>query len=262
MPRDLTWWQMSPITPDQRRLAEMIAQSKYCVALTGAGLSTASGIPDFRSPGGLWTQVNPMDVANIDVWRTDPARFWEFYRHRLDIPDTFEPNDGHLALTELHRRGKLKGIITQNIDGLQQKAGIDDVVEVHGSVRKLVCACGHEVSREAGLALFKDDGVPYCPECAQPMKPDVILFGEMLPEEALARAYALALHCDLMLCIGSSLQVYPVAELPSYARIGGAALAVITKVSAYDHLADVHLDGDIAEELPGVLAALDEMQAA
>jgi NAD-dependent deacetylase len=245
-------------TSKQQRLAEMIRRARCTIIITGAGLSTSSGIPDFRSAGGLWTQVDPMKVAHIDVWRTDPARFWQFYRHRLDIPDHFEPNAGHRAIVKLVERGLVAGVVTQNIDGLQQKAGLDDIVEIHGSVRHLICVCGFSIERTAGLTLFADNGVPYCPNCQQPLKPDVVLFGEMLDEQALARAYGMAYACDLMICVGSSLQVYPVAELPQYAQAGGAQLAIISHDSAYDHLADVRLTGDIAEELPGVVSALDQ----
>lgn len=234
------------------------------MVLTGAGISTPSGIPDFRSSGGLWTQVDPMEVAHIDVWRTNPVRFWEFYRHRLDVPDTFAPNNAHYALTDLQRRGLLAGVITQNIDGLHQKAGLEDVIEIHGSVRTLVCPCGADFTRETALNFFAADGVPYCPQCADAgfevaLKPDVVLFGEMLPETALARAYALAYGCDLMLCIGSSLSVQPVAELPAYAAAGGAKVVVIAHVSDYDEFATLHLHGDVAVELAGVLTAVAEL---
>jgi len=237
----------------------MIAGSKRCVALTGAGISTASGIPDFRSPSGLWARVNPMEIAHIDVWRKAPERFWDFYWDRLDIAEHFQPNPAHLALAALQRAGRLVGLITQNIDGLHQKAGSADVVEVHGSVRKLVCRCGYQVDRQRGHELAEANGVPYCPCCGEQLKPDVTLFGEVLPQAAIERAFELADDCDLMLCIGSSLEVMPVAELPAQAQASGARLVVITHLSHYDELADVHLDGEIVDELDGVMQALGEI---
>lgn len=258
---------MADVTAGQRQLAEMIRDSEFCVALTGAGISVPSGIPDFRSEGGLWSEVDPQEVCTIDVWATDPEKFWRFYRDRLDIPASFEPNGAHRALVSLEKAGSLQGLITQNIDGLHQKAGAAAVIEIHGSVRKLVCPCGAEFAREVSEPLFRENGVPYCPECAaagdheQPLKPDVVLFGEMLSEYDLGRCYALAYNCDLMICVGSSLVVEPVCSLPRYAQEGGARLAVISKSSAYDEHCDVHLDGDVESELEGVLAALSELQA-
>lgn len=205
-----------------------------------------------------------MTVAHIDVWRSNPERFWAFYRDRLNIPDIYQPNAAHYALAELARRGLLHATITQNIDGLHQKAGSEDVIEMHGSVRTLVCPCGASYPREYLAGLLADNGVPYCPECArhgdpdQPLKPDVVLFGETLPDGAVERAYALAYECDLMLCIGSSLTVHPVASLPEYARHGGARLAIIAHETAYDRVASFRLTGDVAEELTGVMAAIDE----
>lgn len=238
----------------------MIAASERCVALTGAGISTASGIPDFRSPEGLWARVDPMEVAHIDTWRKAPERFWDFYWDRLDVAEHYQPNAAHLALARLQRSGRLTGLITQNVDGLHQKAGSNDVVEVHGSVRKLVCLCGYQVDRQRGRELVEANGVPYCPCCGEQLKPDVTLFGEILPQAAIERAFELADRCDLMLCIGSSLEVMPVAELPAQAQAGGARLVVITHLSHYDELADVHLDGEIVEELDGVMQALDELE--
>jgi NAD-dependent deacetylase len=232
------------------------------VVLTGAGLSTASGIPDFRSDGGLWTQIDPTESAHIDVWRKHPQRFWSFYRQRLDIPDTFSPNAAHYALAELYANKEITAVITQNIDGLQQKAGLKDVIELHGSVRTLVCECGSEYKRENAWPLFAENGVPYCPLCARVLKPDVTLFGENLPRKALARAYGLAYACDLMLVVGSSLSVYPAAELPAYAAAGGATTVCISHESEYDEFADLCLHGEIVAELTGVVEALRTLSSA
>jgi NAD-dependent deacetylase len=219
-----------------------------------------SGIPDFRSPGtGLWANVDPMEVAHISVWRSDPARFWGFYGHRFEVLDDKQPNGAHRALVELERRGLLAGVVTQNIDGLHAAAGTRDPVEVHGSVRGASClACGRGYPQAETRARLAADaeGVPRC-DCGAPLKPDVVLFGEYLPDAAMARAQALAENAGLMLAIGSSLEVYPVAGLPAATLAAGGALAVITKgPTPYDDDAAVRLSGDVVEELEAVVAAL------
>jgi NAD-dependent deacetylase len=247
----------------RRLLAELVRDSRRVVALTGAGVSVPSGIPDFRSPGGLWSQVDPERHAHLDVWREEPERFWRFYRERLDVSGV-EPNGGHRALAELERGGRLEAIITQNIDGLHQAAGSREVVEVHGSVRTASCSCGARYERERVQRLLGVDGVPYCPSCMgdglygqfRPLKPDVVLFGEELPADALARAYQLVYDCDLLICAGSSLTVHPVADLAPFAQEHGARLAIVSRWSALDERADVVLRGEIDAELGELAAAL------
>jgi NAD-dependent protein deacetylase/lipoamidase len=242
------------------RLAELIRSAGPVVALTGAGISVPSGIPDFRSPGtGLWENVDPMAVAHISVWRRDPARFWSFYGQRFALLDGKRPNGAHLALTELERRGLLAGVITQNIDGLHAAAGTADPVEVHGSVRTASCLrCGFRLPlAETRERLAADpEGVPRC-DCGAPLKPDVVLFGEFLPEDAMARAQTLAESAGLMLAIGSSLEVHPVAGLPGETLMRGGRLALVTMgPTPYDDVAEVKLSGDVVTELEAVLAAL------
>jgi len=242
------------------RLAELMRESVSVVALTGAGISVPSGIPDFRSPGtGLWANVDPMEVAHIEVFRRDPGRFWSFYGQRFHALDDKQPNGAHELLAEWERRGRLDAVITQNIDGLHAAAGSRTVVEVHGSVASSRCpTCGARFPlHEVRLRLDKDpDGIPRC-DNGHPLKPDVILFGEDLPVAALAHARQLARTADLMLCIGTSLEVYPVSELPSITLAEGGQVAVITKGHTdYDRLAAVRLDGDVVEELEAVDAAL------
>jgi NAD-dependent deacetylase len=242
-------------------LAELIAESKYTVALTGAGISVPSGIPDFRTPReGLWEKVDPMEVAHIDAFREDPSRFWGFYRPRFQSLGSKEPNAAHEALAELERRGLLAGVITQNIDMLHVKAGSENVVEVHGSIRTSSCQSCGEVFQLADVdALFDDAGVAICSACDGPVKPDVVLFGEMLDAASMLEAERLATETDLMLCVGSSLEVFPVAGLPSVTLGAGGQLAIVTQgPTAFDHDAVVKLDGDVAEELPAVLAALTQ----
>jgi NAD-dependent deacetylase len=230
------------------------------VALTGAGISVPSGIPDFRSPGtGLWANVDPMEVAHISVWRRDPARFWSFYGQRFAVLDGKRPNGAHHALAELERRGLLAGVITQNIDGLHAAAGTRDPIEVHGSVRTASCLwCGLAfdlvVVRERANGDI--EGVPRC-DCGAPLKPDVVLFGEMLPEEAMERALALAAGAGLMLAVGSSLEVWPVAGLPGDTLAAGGRLAIVTKgETPYDADATVKLSGDVEQELEALVDAL------
>ncbi len=237
------------------RLAELIVSSGPVVALTGAGISVPSGIPDFRTPGkGIWENVDPMEVAHISVWRRDPARFWSFYGQRFALLDGKQPNGAHFALVELERRGLLSGVITQNIDGLHAAAGTVDPIEVHGSIRTASClSCGASFS----LAETRQRGeLPRC-DCGQPLKPDVVLFGEFLPEEAMARASSLASSAGLMLAIGSSLEVWPVAQLPADTLDAGGRLALVTMgPTPYDSEAVVKLSGDVEEELSAVVAAL------
>jgi NAD-dependent protein deacetylase/lipoamidase len=219
-----------------------------------------SGIPDFRSPGtGLWAKVDPMEVAHVSVWRRDPARFWGFYGQRFAVLDGKRPNGAHHALVELERRGLLAGVITQNIDGLHAAAGTRDPIEVHGSVRSASClSCGASFVLADVRARAEADleGVPRC-DCSRPLKPDVVLFGELLPVEAMERASALAAGAGLMLAVGSSLEVWPVAGLPEETLTAGGRLALVTKgPTPYDAHATVKLSGDVEEELQALIAAL------
>jgi NAD-dependent deacetylase len=245
---------------DVERLAGLIREADSVVALTGAGISVPSGIPDFRSPGtGLWANVDPMAVAHIDVFRRDPQRFWHFYGDRFHVLDDKEPNGAHHALVELERRGHLDAVITQNIDRLHRRAGSSDIVEVHGTIDHSSCLiCGQQVTLEEVRRRLDaaEDGVPRC-DGGDPLKPDVVLFGEFLPEEALRRAYALAAGADVLLCIGSSLEVHPVAGLPDLTRQAGGAVAIVTQgTTPFDAVASVRLSGDVVAELQGLVSVL------
>jgi NAD-dependent deacetylase len=242
------------------QLAELIRTAGSVVALTGAGISVPSGIPDFRSPRtGLWENVDPMEVAHIDVFHRAPERFWHFYGHRFQSLEDKEPNPAHYAVAELERAGLLDAVITQNIDRLHARAGSERLIEVHGSIAHSSClVCGLRY----GLGDVRDrqegdpDGVPRC-DCGQPLKPDVVLFGEYLPVEAITRAEALAAGADLLLCIGSSLEVYPVAQLPDTTLAAGGKVAVLTQgPTPFDSRAVVRMGGDVVDELSAVLTAL------
>ena len=243
------------------RVAALIREAGSAVALTGAGISVPSGIPDFRTPGtGLWQNVDPMEVAHIDVFRRDPERFWHFYGHRFQSLEDKEPNGAHRALARLQDAGLVSAVITQNIDRLHAKAGSRDLVEVHGSIARSSCqTCRERYPLGEVRARQSADpaGIPRC-DCGQPLKPDVVLFGEYLPVAALTRAEHLAAEADLMLCIGSSLEVYPVAQLPQITLDTGGKIAVITHgPTPYDGRAAARCGGDVEAEMAEIVAALD-----
>jgi NAD-dependent deacetylase len=241
-------------------LARLIRAQQPCVALTGAGISTESGIPDFRSASGIWARFDPMEVATIDAFRRRPEGVWEFYAARLDVLDGARPNAGHLALAELERRGLLAAVITQNVDTLHGLAGSREVVEVHGSIRRAVClTCGREEASDAFLPQLREGAVPRCLECGAVLKPGVVMFGELLPEAELARAERLAREAELVLVVGSTLEVWPVAGLAERAR----RLAIVNRgPTALDHRADLRIEGAAGQVLSAVLAVLDAVEQA
>jgi NAD-dependent deacetylase len=250
----------SDTTDVHHALAGLIQDAGSVVALTGAGISVPSGIPDFRTPGtGIWENVDPFEVAHIDAFHRDTPRFWKFYRPRFNDLGGKQPNRAHLALAELEALDRLDAVITQNIDRLHVKAGSERVVEVHGSIATSSCTtCTTSYPLENVGELFDDDGVATCACCMGKVKPDVVLFGEMLPESAIAAAQELCENADLLLCIGTSLEVYPVAGLPELTLANGGEIAIITQgPTPYDEAARLRLNGDVVVELGAVLAALD-----
>jgi NAD-dependent deacetylase len=200
-----------------------------------------------------------MEVAHIDAWRADPERFWRFYGNRFQALEGKQPNGAHLALVELERRGRLDAVITQNIDMLHRKAGTRELIEVHGTIESSSCLrCGEgQPLAEVRTRLVADPaGVPRC-DCGEALKPDVVLFGEWLSEETLDRAYALAAAADVLLCVGTSLEVHPIAQLPGITRANGGEVVLVTQgPTPWDGRAAVKLDGDVVAELRAVLAAL------
>jgi NAD-dependent deacetylase len=237
----------------------MLEAASSAVAFTGAGVSVPSGIPDFRTPEkGLWTKVDPMEVAHIGVFERDPERFWSYYRPRFQSLGDKKPNRAHEALAELERRGLIEAVITQNIDRLHRAAGSEEVIEVHGSIETSSCLdCGASFGLAEVDDLFDPRGVAICTDCGGAIKPDVVLFGELLPEEAIARATELAEGAEVMLCVGSSLAVHPVAGLPQLTLAHGGSLAIVTKgETPYDRDAELKLDGEVDEELSALVAAL------
>jgi NAD-dependent deacetylase len=236
------------------RLATLIRERQPCVVLTGAGISTESGIPDFRSATGIWKDVDPFEVASIDAFRRDPERVWDFYRGRIEMLLQAEPNPAHVALAALEQAGFVQAVITQNIDRLHTRAGSRDVIEVHGSISTAVCLeCGTQETVDAVLVQLETRRAPLCLACGAILKPGVVMFGELLPAAAMQRATELARSAELMLVIGSSLEVWPVAGLP----LEAASLAIVNAgPTALDEHATLKVDGSAGEALTSVLAAL------
>lgn len=237
------------------RLADLIRTHRPCVVLTGAGVSTESGIPDFRSAGGIWAQVDPYEVASIDGFRRDPARVWEFYARRLAVLADAAPNEGHLALARLEQLGLVDAVITQNVDGLHQRAGSREVLEVHGSIRGAVCLrCGASPGFERVLELLP---LPVC-ACGAILKPGVVMFGEPMPVAAFERATELSRAAGLLLVVGSSLEVHPVAGLPYETVAAGGKVAIVNRdPTPFDADAELVLGGSAGAALHAAVQALD-----
>jgi len=228
---------------------ELICKSKRAVVLTGAGISTPSGIPDFRSEGtGLWSYDEPLEVASLTTFRYQPERFFEWMRPLISCIINAEPNPAHLAIARMEHAGYIKSIITQNIDNLHQKAGSINVYETHGTMQSMSCTgCFQRTASASHIQILVEDGkLPICPHCGGLLKPDVILFGEQMPHEA-------AQTCDLMLVAGSSLEVLPVANLPMQALDRGAHLIIINQTPTY---LGVRADVLITEDVAGVIPAI------
>lgn len=236
--------------------AELLRKAQRSVVLTGAGISTPSGIPDFRSEGtGLWSRDEPLEAASLNTFRTDPEKFYAWFRPIAGQIFDARPNQAHLALAELEKEGHIGSTVTQNIDLLHQKAGSKNVIELHGSLATLSCTqCFQQVEAHPYLKPFVEKGeTPKCPSCGAILKPDVILFGEQLPQKAWFDAQRACRACDLMMVAGSSLEVLPVASLPIQAIDRGAHLIILNNTSTYlDVRADSVLLGDVADIIPAI----------
>src|ERR1700690_3846862 len=237
-------------------IAELLRKAQRAVVLTGAGLSTPSGIPDFRSEGtGLWSHDEPREAASLNTFRTDPGKFYAWFRPLASQIFDAKPNQAHTALAQLEREGHIHSIVTQNIDLLHQKAGSINDIEMHGSLATFSCTqCFQQVQAIPYLKPFVEKGeTPRCPSCGAVLKPNVILFGEQLPQKALFDAQRACRACDLMVVAGSSLEVLPVASLPMQALDSGAHLVILNNSSTYlDVRADSVLKGDVADMLPAI----------
>jgi len=238
-----------------KKTAEILVKSKYVIVFTGAGVSTESGIPDFRGPQGLWKRIDP-EKFTINYFISNPDEVWRLFIDYLMINSNVKPNPAHKAIAELEALGIVKSVITQNIDGLHQKAGSRKVVELHGNLRYAVCVnCGNKISLEEAIKIFKESGsAPRCPRCGGLLKPDVIFFGEPLPQGAVKVAFEEARRADVVLVVGSSLIVTPAAYVPMVAKESGAKLIIVNlEKTAMDHLADIIIRGRAGEILPKIV---------
>jgi NAD-dependent deacetylase len=229
-----------------RALGHLIRDNQPCVVLTGAGVSTESGIPDFRSASGIWQRFDPYEVASIDAFRRNPERVWEFYNLRLDVLAEARPNPAHRAIAELEARGLVRAVVTQNVDRLHEEAGSRDVIEVHGSIGAAQClSCGRREDDVRPLL-----PLPLCAACGAVLKPGVVMFGELLPVEAMDRATMLAREAALLLVVGTSLEVWPVAGLPDETLAHGGKIAIVNREpTAYDDRAELVVRGSAGEAL-------------
>jgi NAD-dependent protein deacetylase/lipoamidase len=240
------------------RLADLILRRGPAAVLTGAGISTESGIPDFRSPTGIWAHYDPQEYATVDAFTADPVKVWGWYALRFRALTDAKPNAGHLALAALERTGHVSAIVTQNIDLLHERAGSREVVEVHGSIRTSTCPrCRAQYGVDEVLRLLDREPAPRCEACGEVLKPDVVFFGELLPEAAITRAYELARSAGVLLVVGSTLEVWPVSQLPDETRRGGGQIAIVNiGPTSFDDRAAVRIEGASGETLAALAASL------
>jgi NAD-dependent deacetylase len=243
-----------------QRAADLIRNARSGLALTGAGVSAESGIPTFRGEGGLWTKFDPIKVASIEYFMSDPGAYWKVSRERGAVALAARPNPGHHALAALERSGHLVGVVTQNTDGLHQESGTRNVIELHGSGRTVECLdCGNREPRSEVQARLEVEMPPRCRICGgRFLKPTVVLFGEPLPKAAIRQALELARQADVMLVVGTSLVVYPAADIPLVAIQSGGQLVVINaEPTPFDERAAVVVRGKSGEVLPELVALID-----
>lgn len=239
--------------------ARLIEKSNLAVFFTGAGISTPSGIPDFRGTQGLWNRDNPMEVASLTAYQKHPDRFFAWFHKLASVSYHARPNAAHFAVEKLERKGKFKGVITQNIDGLHIRAGSINVLELHGSLKTAHCVENyHVISGEDYLPEFIRSGsIPYCPQCRSMLKPDIILYEEMLPQGIWESADILSKKCDLMVVVGSSLEVVPASSIPYTAVQNGARLIIINLSNTpLDNHADLVIQDDVNIILPKIIESI------
>jgi NAD-dependent deacetylase len=242
-----------------QRAAELLSAARRGLAFTGAGVSAESGIPTFRGEGGLWTQYDPVKVSSIEFFLEDPTNYWQPAKERGRVVLAARPNPGHYALAALEEAGHLAAVVTQNTDGLHQDSGSRHVIEMHGSGRTVQCLdCGAREPRAEVQARLDIEMPPRCRMCEGIfLKPTVVLFGEAMPVPAVEEAFSLARDADVMLVVGSSLVVYPAAEIPIVAVRAGAPLIVINaEPTPFDRLAEVVIHGRSGEVLPELVSLI------
>jgi NAD-dependent deacetylase len=239
-----------------REAAELARRARTITVFTGAGISAESGIPTYRGEGGLWKRYDPAKYADIGYFRKDPTYYWSFFRDvRYEALVRSAPNPGHLAIAGLEAAGRGGTVITQNIDGLHQQAGSTQVIELHGNTRFIGCLeCGATYEFDEVKAKVVTQLPPLCDACGGLLKPKVVFFGEALPPGAMEAAAEAASTCDLLLVVGSTLQVFPAASIPLVARRAGAWVVIVNVgPTAMDELADVVIDGKAGAVLPAIL---------
>jgi len=231
-------------------VADLIAKSRHCVVFTGAGMSAESGVPTFRGSGGLWERYRPEELATPEAFARDPVLVWKWYKWRQEIVYNARPNPGHYAIAKLEEAGVVKAVVTQNVDGLHQRAGSKRVIELHGSLWRARCTkCGAVYKLEKPV----EEVPPRCPRCGSLLRPDVVWFGEPLPQEAWEEAVRLMAASDVVIVVGTSGVVYPAAYLPKLAKESGAAVVEINiEESAITPIADVFIRGKAGEVLPNL----------
>jgi len=241
-------------------LIEHLRSADRVAVLTGAGISAESGIPTFRDPGGIWEKFEPQELANVEAFLENPELVQGWYRHRRQVVEDAEPNEGHRALVRLEEHVDLVTTITQNVDDLHNRAGSSEVVELHGNITRNYCTdCEQDVDAARIDAAIEDGQAATCPECEGLVRPDVVWFGEMLPPDAMDRASEATTTCDVFLSVGTSTVVYPAARLPMLAKEAGAYVVEVnpdrTPISGN---VDEYLAGPAGEVLPAILSALDK----
>lgn len=240
--------------------AQLLRSARHGLAVTGAGVSAESGIPTFRGEGGVWTKYDPVKVSSIESFLADPASYWQVSRERGRVALAARPNPGHVALAALEARGRLVAIVTQNTDGLHQAAGTKRVIELHGSGKTVECLeCGRREPRADVQARLEVEMPPRCQACGgSVLKPTVVLFGEAMPAAAVQEAYDLANQTDVVMVVGSSLVVYPAADVPLAALRAGARMIVVNaEPTPFDRLANVVIHGRSGEVLPQIAGLID-----
>ncbi|WP_056933276.1 NAD-dependent protein deacetylase [Thermococcus barophilus] len=245
--------------------AKIIARSRFLIAFTGAGISAESGIPTFRGRNGLWKRHRPEELATPEAFARNPKLVWEFYRWRMKIISKAKPNKAHLALAELERMGILKAVITQNVDDLHREAGNKNIIELHGSIFRVKCIrCDYrENLKESGRLekFLEDEDLPKCPKCGSLLRPDVVWFGEALPESALSKALSLARRADVCLVIGTSGQVFPAAYIPYIVKDnGGYVIEINPSQSGITPIADIFIRGKAGEVMDELLKKVEELR--
>jgi NAD-dependent deacetylase len=245
-----------------REAAEVIRSSKNLIALTGAGISVESGIPDFRSPGGLWEKFDPQVYASIDTFNRLPGKAWEMIFEMMDVIIDAKPNPAHRALAWMEENGYLRSVITQNVDNLHRAAGNKNVIEYHGNSGMLTCVhCHTDYETDRFRERLKEKEIPLCTECDRILKPSVVFFGEMIPQRALMESQFLADSADGVLVVGTSAIIYPAAGIPVMAKNNGAKILEfnLEETNYTESITDIFIGGPAGETLPAVVDLLGDL---